>query len=96
MFANLSGKVSLITGSTSGIGLATARVLASAGSKICLTGFGDKDKIEEARSSIEKDYSVKAIYSPGDFRKWDSIKELVSNCVKNLGNVDVLVNNAGI
>jgi hypothetical protein len=62
----LQGKSALVSGSTSGIGLAIARALAAQGANITINGFGDKDAIEKERASIEKDYKVKAVYSPAD------------------------------
>ena len=65
----LKGKSALVTGSTSGIGLAIARALAAQGANITINGFGDKAAIEKERAGIEKDFSVKAIYSGADMSK---------------------------
>ena len=92
----LKGKTALVTGSTSGIGLATARALAQAGANIMLNGFGDKAGIEKARAGLEKDFGVKALYSPADMTKPDEIGAMIGETEKNLGALDVLVNNAGI
>ena len=62
----LQGKSALVTGSTSGIGLAIARALAAQGANVTINGFGDKDAIERERASIEKDHKVKTAYSPAD------------------------------
>ena len=78
MLANLAGKVSLITGSTSGIGLATAKVLAKAGSNISLSGFGDKKEIEKIRKDIENQFKVKAIYVDVDLKKKADCEKLVT------------------
>ena len=63
---SLKGKVALVTGSTSGIGLAIARAFAGQGADICINGFGDAAAIEKERSGIEKDFGVKALYSAAD------------------------------
>jgi 3-hydroxybutyrate dehydrogenase len=92
----LQGKSALVTGSTSGIGLAIARALAAQGANITINGFGDKDAVEKERAAIEKDYKVKAIYSPADMSKAGDIAEMVRSSEKAFGSLDVLVNNAGI
>src|SRR5882762_8803588 len=93
---NISGKTALVTGSTSGIGLATARALAQDGANIVINGFGDKAAIEAERSGLEKDFGIKAIYSPADMSKPAEIAEMVATAEKTFGSLDVLVNNAGI
>jgi 3-hydroxybutyrate dehydrogenase len=92
----LKGKSALVTGSTSGIGLAIARALAAQGANITINGFGDKDAIEQERSRIEKDFGVKALYSPADMSKAGDIADMVHTSEKTFGSLDVLVNNAGI
>ncbi len=92
----LKGKVALVTGSTSGIGLAIARGLAAQGADICINGFGDAAAIEKERSGIESDFGVKAIYDGADLSKGPDAEAMVANAIKTLGSVDVLVNNAGI
>ena len=92
----LKGKAALVTGSTSGIGLATARALAQDGANVMLNGFGDKTEIEKIRVGIEKDFGVKALYSPADMTKPTEIAEMISTAEKGFGSLDVLVNNAGI
>jgi len=92
----LKGKSALVTGSTSGIGLAIARALAEQGANVTINGFGDKADIEKERSSIEKDFGVKAVYSPADMTKPDEIADMVHGAEKTFGTLDVLVNNAGI
>ena len=92
----LKGKVALVTGSTSGIGLALARTYAKEGANVVINGLGDKDAIENERSGIEKDFGVKALYSGADMSKGDQIAQMVAEAESTLGSVDILVNNAGI
>ena len=92
----LKGKTAVVTGSTSGIGLAIARALAKEGANITINGFGDKAAIETERAGIEKDFGVKAIYSGADMTKPAEIVEMIKTAEKTFGSVDVLVNNAGI
>ncbi len=92
----LKGKSALVTGSTSGIGLAIARALAAQGANVTINGFGDKAAIEKERSGIEKDFGVKAVYSPADMTKPDEIAAMVHTAEQTFGALDVLVNNAGI
>lgn len=92
----LKGKNALVTGSTSGIGLAIARKLAAQGAHVALNGFGDEAEIEDNRRSIESDYSVKAHYNGADLSSSEGVKALVQDVQNALGSVDILVNNAGI
>jgi 3-hydroxybutyrate dehydrogenase len=92
----LKGRTALVTGSTSGIGLAIARALAQAGANLMLNGFGDKETIEKARAGIETEFGVKAHHSGADMSKSSEIAELVRATEKEFGALDILVNNAGI
>ena len=92
----LKGKSAVVTGSTSGIGLAIARALAKEGANVMVNGFGDKAAIENERSGIEKDFAVKAIYSPADMSKPAEVADMIKTAEQTLGSVDVLVNNAGV
>src|SRR5580704_5329978 len=92
----LKGKNALVTGSTSGIGLGYARALAEQGANVTINGFGDAAAIEKERSSIEKDFGVKAAYSPADMTKPAEIAEMIHTAEKTYGSLDILVNNAGI
>src|SRR5262249_42963753 len=92
----LKGKSAVVTGSTSGIGLAIARAMAEQGANVTINGFGDKAAIEKERSGIEKDFKVKAAYSAADMTKPDEIADMIRTAEKTFGSVDVLVNNAGI
>jgi 3-hydroxybutyrate dehydrogenase len=92
----MKGKVALVTGSTSGIGLAIARTFAQQGADICINGFGDAAAIEKERSGIESEFGVKCIYSGADMSKGPETEAMVTDAIKQLGSVDILVNNAGI
>jgi len=92
----LKQKAVVITGSTSGIGLGMARAFAAQGANVMLNGLGDADEIEAVRAAIESEFKVKARYSPADMSKPDEITEMISQAQRELGGVDVLVNNAGI
>lgn len=92
----LKGKTALVTGSTSGIGLAIARALAKDGANLMINGFGDKAAIEKERAGLEKDFGIKARYSAADMSKPADIAVMVAETEKAFGSVDVLVNNAGI
>jgi len=92
----LKGKTALVTGSTSGIGLAIARALAGDGADVMLNGFGDAADIEKLRAGIEKEFGVRARYNGADMSQPAQIAALVAATAKDFGAVDVLVNNAGI
>jgi 3-hydroxybutyrate dehydrogenase len=92
----LKNKVAIVTGSTSGIGLGIAKVLAKQGASIVLNGFGKPDEVEAIRAGIERDHDVRAIYDGADMSKGDAVRGLVAATVEKLGRVDILVNNAGI
>jgi 3-hydroxybutyrate dehydrogenase len=92
----LKGKTAVVTGSTSGIGLACARAFAGAGANIVLNGIGAPADVEKERSAIENDFGVKAVYSPANMMKPSEIAEMIVLAEKTFGGVDVLVNNAGI
>ncbi len=92
----LTGKTAVVTGSTSGIGLAYARAFASAGANIVINGMGAPADIEKERSAIETDFKVKAIHSPADMTKPAEIAGMIALGESTFGSVDILVNNAGI
>ena len=92
---DLKGKVALITGSTSGIGLGLAHQLAKAGADIIMNGFGDADAIEQNRMAIES-HGVTCIYNGADMTKPEQIETMIKNTEKEFGRLDILVNNAGI
>jgi len=92
----LKGKVALVTGSTSGIGLGIATAFAQQGADIVLNGFGDAAEIEKLRAELADKHGVKVIYDGADLSKGSAVRELVENTVRQLGRIDILVNNAGI
>ena len=92
----LKDRTALVTGSTSGIGLAYARALAAEGANVVINGFGEADAVEKERAGIEKDFKVKARYSAANMMKPDEIAAMVAEAEKEFGAIDILVNNAGI
>jgi len=92
----LKGRNAVVTGSTSGIGLAIARALAQDGANVMINGFGTAAEIDKERAGIEKEFGVEAIYSAADMTKPDEIAAMVKTAETALGSVDILVNNAGI
>ncbi len=92
----LKSKTAVITGSTSGIGLAYARALAAEGVNVLINGFGKPEDIEAERAKLESDFGVKAVYSPADMGRPDQIAEMVTLGKSTFGTVDILINNAGI
>ena len=93
----LKGKVAVVTGSTSGIGLGIARGLAQAGAHIVLNGFGDRAEIEKTRAEIKAAASgSQVIYHGADMSKPAEIVAMIKETHKRFGSVDIVVNNAGI
>lgn len=93
---NLSGKIALITGSTSGIGQAIAEQLAKSGANIVLNGLGDSDEIELQRTYLSKQYGVGVYYYGADFTDANQVETMIHRIISELGVIDILVNNAGI
>src|SRR5689334_14468498 len=96
MVRPLEGKVSLVTGSTSGIGLGIARALAAAGSAVVLNGFGRPEDIAETQARVMSEFGVEVRYSPADMTSARAIGEMMAMTLDTFGRLDVLVNNAGI
>jgi 3-hydroxybutyrate dehydrogenase len=92
----LSGKVALVTGSTSGIGLGIAKSLAAQGADIMLNGFGDAALVQSIISDISKAHGVRVLHHGADMSKPSEIEDMVRSTESKLGRIDVLVNNAGI
>jgi 3-hydroxybutyrate dehydrogenase len=92
----LQAKNAVVTGSTSGIGLAIARAFAKEGANVMINGLGDAAAIEAERAAIEKDFGVRSLYSPADMTQPDQIRGMVKEAEEKLGSADILVNNAGV
>nr|WP_294848034.1 3-hydroxybutyrate dehydrogenase [uncultured Sphingomonas sp.] len=92
----LKGKSAIITGSTSGIGLAYAKALAAEGAAVMINGFGDAGAIEAERAELEKISGAKALYDPADMSKPDQVAAMAKRCHDELGGPDIIINNAGI
>ncbi|HIF25791.1 MAG TPA: 3-hydroxybutyrate dehydrogenase [Micavibrio sp.] len=90
------GKVAIVTGSTSGIGLGIARSLAASGCHVMLNGFGDADEIEKVRAGLENEHGVQIAYNGADMTKPQEIADLIKDAADRWGSVDIIVNNAGI
>jgi 3-hydroxybutyrate dehydrogenase len=92
----LTGKTALVTGSTSGIGLAYAKALAAEGANVVINGFGDAAAIEAERVGLEALSGAKAHYSDADLTKVDAIEAMMKTVGDVFGGVDILINNAGV
>jgi len=92
----LKGKTAIVTGSTSGIGLAYAKAFAAEGANVMINGFGEAGAIETERAALEQASGGKALYSAADMTDGDAIAAMVAECHDKLGGPDIIVNNAGI
>jgi 3-hydroxybutyrate dehydrogenase len=93
---SLAKRHALVTGSTSGIGLAIARALAKEGADVVLNGFGDARAIEAERAKIEAEFDVRCFYNAADMSKPTEIEAMIADARAKMGSLDILVNNAGI
>ncbi|AIY84850.1 MAG: 2-dehydro-3-deoxy-D-gluconate 5-dehydrogenase KduD [Clostridium baratii] len=91
-FFNLRGKVAIITGGNTGIGMAYAEALAKAGADLLVTSFDDN--IQEVKELVE-DAGRKIVFVKGDLTKKDVRETVIDTCLKEYGKIDILVNNAG-
>ncbi len=92
----LKARTAVVTGSTSGIGLAIARAYAAQGANVVINGFGAPEDIEKERAGIEGEFGVAARYSAADMAHGGAIAAMIAEAEAEFGSVDVLVNNAGI
>lgn len=92
----MKGKNALVTGSTSGIGLAIARTLAGAGANVTLNGLGDHEENDELRAALESEFKIAAAFSPADMTRPAEIAAMIAEAESRFGTLDILVNNAGI
>ena len=93
---SLQSRNALVTGSTSGIGLAIARALARDGAGVMLNGFGEAAAVETTRAALAEEFGVTVLHSAADMSKPAEIAAMMAEAEAKLGSVDVLVNNAGI
>ncbi len=91
----MKGKLALVTGSTSGIGLGISRALAAQGADLVLNGFGDADEIERLRAGLASEFGVKVRFEGADLTRPDEIGAMIKR-LDEAGGVDILINNAGI
>ena len=96
MESMLKGRVAIVTGSTSGIGLGVAKALASHGVDVVLNGFGDAGEIAAVRAELESTDGIRTGYSNADMSKEAEVRGLIESVAEQLGRIDILVNNAGI
>lgn len=95
MTTSLKGKTALITGSTSGIGLAYAHKLADAGARIVINGFGNAGEIEKERAALSEKSGAETIYSDADLTDPQAIAAMMEMAQGETGGIDILINNAG-
>ncbi|MBN9441237.1 3-hydroxybutyrate dehydrogenase [Bosea sp. (in: a-proteobacteria)] len=92
----LKDRTAAITGSTSGIGLAYARALATEGANLVINGIMAPADAEKLRADLEQEFGVKVVFSPADMTKPAEIAGFIAEGEKAFGAIDILINNAGI
>lgn len=92
---SLKGKNAIVTGSTSGIGLAIAKAFASRGANVMINGLGSEQDCEAAREGVAK-HDTRVLFSPANMMEPREIAAMVKAAEEAFGSVDILVNNAGI
>jgi 3-hydroxybutyrate dehydrogenase len=93
---DLAKKVAVVTGSTSGIGAAIAEGFAQNGAHVVLNGIESEEQVLPHVERLQKDYGVEVFYSGADMSKPDQIAAMGEAVLERFGQVDFLVNNAGI
>ncbi|AUX80575.1 3-hydroxybutyrate dehydrogenase 2 (plasmid) [Sinorhizobium fredii] len=92
----LEGRSAIVTGSTSGIGLGIAQAMARAGAAVMLNGFGNPAEIEGQRAAMADENDVDVAFDSADMSSPEAIRMMVARAVARFGQVDIVVNNAGI
>ncbi|MGE0223335.1 MAG: 3-hydroxybutyrate dehydrogenase [Acetobacteraceae bacterium] len=90
------GRVAVVTGSTSGIGLGIARALAAGGATVILNGLGDPTRMDALCHELSEKHGVPVQYDDTDMADGNAIAEMMERAIRGFGTVDILVNNAGI
>jgi len=90
----LDGRVAIVTGSTQGLGLDLVRSLAAAGSHVVLHGLADEARMRDECHAVAREHGVRAAFSGADLRTRAGVERLLATAVEELGDCDVLVNNA--
>ena len=92
----LAGRVAIVTGSTSGIGLGIARAFAEAGADVVINGLGEQGQIDQVRGELSQISNSRVAYNGANLMKPDQATALVTDTIADFGRIDILVNNAGI